>query len=170
MIACGGTALTLLDIKPSTKDVDMIVPVEGEYRYLIKILKDLGYQQTTGSGWRKKGDMYVFDLFVGKRIHTTELLDSPLDKNKHSVVKEFSNLYIGILNDYDLIASKLFRGATVDFEDCLILANAHKKEIDITRLKKHYQELASYDVGEDRILKHFQHFMILLQEKGIDHG
>lgn len=43
LIACGGTALTLLDIKPSTKDVDMIVPVEVEYRYLIKILKDLGY-------------------------------------------------------------------------------------------------------------------------------
>jgi len=26
LIACGGTALTLLGIKPSTKDVDFIVP------------------------------------------------------------------------------------------------------------------------------------------------
>jgi hypothetical protein len=25
LIACGGTALTLLDIKPSTKDVDLLV-------------------------------------------------------------------------------------------------------------------------------------------------
>ncbi len=54
LIACGGTALTLLNIKPSTKDADFIVPVESEYKYLIKILKDLGYQQTTGWGWRKK--------------------------------------------------------------------------------------------------------------------
>jgi hypothetical protein len=30
LVACGGTALTLMDIKPSTKDVDFIVPVETE--------------------------------------------------------------------------------------------------------------------------------------------
>lgn len=47
LVACGGTALTLMDIKPSTKDVDFMVPVETEYRYLIKTLKDLGYQQQT---------------------------------------------------------------------------------------------------------------------------
>ncbi len=34
LVACGGTALTLMDIKPSTKDVDFMVPVETEYRYL----------------------------------------------------------------------------------------------------------------------------------------
>lgn len=45
LVACGGTALTLMDIKPSTKDVDFMVPVEPEYRYLIKTLKDLGYQR-----------------------------------------------------------------------------------------------------------------------------
>ena len=44
LIACGGTALTLLDIKDSTKDVDFIIPVESEYEYLIKILKDLDYK------------------------------------------------------------------------------------------------------------------------------
>jgi len=26
LVACGGTALTLLDVKPSTKDIDLIVP------------------------------------------------------------------------------------------------------------------------------------------------
>ena len=33
LIACGGTALTLLDVKASTKDVDFIVPEEADYRY-----------------------------------------------------------------------------------------------------------------------------------------
>ncbi len=74
LIACGGTALTLMNIKPSTKDVDFLVPVEPEYRYLIRTLKDLGYRQITGSGWQKKGELFIFDLFAGKRIHTTELL------------------------------------------------------------------------------------------------
>ncbi len=26
LIACGGTAMTLLDVKPSTKDIDFMVP------------------------------------------------------------------------------------------------------------------------------------------------
>ena len=41
LIACGGTALTLLDVKPSTKDVDFMVPNAAEYTYLIKMLKSL---------------------------------------------------------------------------------------------------------------------------------
>ena len=65
LIACGGTALTLLGVKESTKDVDFMVPNESEHRYLTKILKDLGYRQTTGSGWNKKGDLFIFDLFKG---------------------------------------------------------------------------------------------------------
>jgi hypothetical protein len=162
LIACGGTALTLLDIKPSTKDVDFLVPDEAEYRYLIKLLKELGYQQTTGSGWQKKEEKFIFDLFPGKCIHTTELLASPLEEGNHILLKEFSRLYIGILNHYDLIASKLFRGASVDFEDCLMLVRARKDEIDIKRFIQHFKELASYDISEDRIGVHLDHFLDLL--------
>jgi len=165
LIACGGTALTLLDIKHSTKDVDFIVPVESEYKYIIKTLKDLGYQQTTASGWQKKGDIYIFDLFPGKRIHTTELLEFPLKGGNHILLKEFSHLYIGILNDYDLIASKLFRGASVDFEDCLMLVKARKNKIDIKFFEQHFKELAIYDIAEKRIIKHLVHFLNLLQEE-----
>ena len=167
LIACGGTALTLLDIKLSTKDVDFIVPVESEYKYLIKTLKDLGYQQTTGSGWQKKGDIYIFDLFPGKRIHTTELLESPLKNENHILFKEFSHLYIGILNDYDLMASKLFRGAGVDFEDCLMLTKARKDKIDIKLFEQHFKEMAMYDISEKLINRHLEEFLDLLREEKI---
>lgn len=170
LIACGGTALTLQGIKASTKDVDLIVPVESEYKYLTNILEGLGYQQVSVSGWRKKQDIYVFDLFKGKRIHTTELLDSPLDPDKHVLIKQFSHLYLGVLNDYDLIVSKLFRGATVDFEDCLMLAVAHRQKIDFKYLEKYYQTSASYDVSQERIGKHFEHFMRLLEKEGVDYA
>jgi hypothetical protein len=165
LIACGGTALTLLGIKPSTKDVDFIVPVEAEYEYLIRILRDLGYEQKTGSGWQKKGGMFIFDLFKGKRIHTTELLASPLEKGNHILLKEFSYLYIGILNEYDLIASKLFRGTDVDFEDCLMLVKARKDKIDIKRVKEHVRELASYDISEDRVTGNLDQFLDLLRKE-----
>jgi len=44
LIACGGTALTLLNIKESTKDIDLIVPEKNEYDKLIKFLKALNYR------------------------------------------------------------------------------------------------------------------------------
>lgn len=165
LIACGGTALTLLDIKPSTKDVDFMVPVESEHKYLIKVLKDLGYKQTTGSGWQKKGDVFIYDIFPGNRIHTTELLSSPLEVGKHMLLKEFSHLYIGILNEYDLIASKLFRGTDVDFEDCLTLVKSCREKIDIKRLEQHVKELASYDISEKRIIENLVKFLHLLREE-----
>lgn len=165
IIACGGTALTLLDIKPSTKDVDFVVPEESEYKYLIKTLKDLGYEQTTASGWQKKGDVFRYDIFSGNRIHTTELIDSPLEEGKHRLLKEFSYLYVGILNEYDLIASKLFRGMEVDFEDCLMLVKARKDTIDIKRLERHVKELASHDISEKRILGILESFLDLLRKE-----
>jgi hypothetical protein len=169
LIACGGTALTLMDIKPSTKDADFIVPVEPEHRYLIKTLKDLGYRQITGSGWQKKGDLFIFDLFVGKRIHTTELLRSPLEADNHTLFKEFSHLYIGVLNPYDLIVSKLFRGTEVDFEDCLMLVKMRKDSININRVEQHFKELASFDISEKRIMAHIEHFLNLLRKERL-HG
>ena len=77
LIACGGTAITLQGIKNTTKDVDFMVPREAEYEYLIKTLQQLGYQPRTGAGWKKPNDPYIFDLYRGNKIHTTELLESP---------------------------------------------------------------------------------------------
>ena len=165
LIACGGTAMTLIGVKPSTKDVDFIAPKLGEYDYLTKQLEALGYRQAAGSGWKREGEDFLFDIFRGNRIHTTELLSSPLDKGRHSLLREFSHLYIGILNDYDLISSKLMRGTQVDFEDCLSLAEARREKIDIERLVQHFNELASYDVAEQRLRPHIDHFLALLREK-----
>jgi hypothetical protein len=150
LIACGGTAMTLIGVKPSTKDVDFIAPKVREHDYLTKQLKSLGYKQATGSGWKRDGEDFQFDIFRGNRIHTTELLNSPLEEGRHSILMEFSYLYIGVLNDYDLISSKLMRGTRVDFEDCLRLADARREEIDIERLIHHFHEMVSCDVAKYR--------------------
>ncbi|MFO7963074.1 MAG: hypothetical protein R6U50_04050 [Desulfobacterales bacterium] len=167
LVACGGTALTLLQVKPSTKDVDFMVPKANEYEYLIKLLKTLGYEQVTGNGWQRKGDIFRFDLFEGNRIHTTELLESPLEPGNHFLLKEYSRLYIGILNEYDLIASKLMRGTPVDFDDCLMLMKARRHRIDIKKRVNHYHELAGYDIAEKRIVVHIGRFVELFEEENI---
>ena len=169
LIACGGTAITLIGAKPSTKDVDFMVPIAGEYAYLTKQLKAFGYRQITGSGWERGGENIRFDFFQDNRIHTTELLVNPLEKDRHSILMEFSYLYIGILNHYDLICSKLMRGTNVDFEDCLRLVETRREEINIERLINHFHELVSYDVGEDRLRPNIDHFLELLREGGL-HG
>ena len=123
LIACGGTALTLLAIKESTKDVDLIVPEESEYEYLVKKLIDLGYIQVTPYGW-KKDDGFIFDLYPDNKIYTTDLLESPLKERNNLKYKEFSSIYLGILNYYDLIISKIFRCSSVDIQDCKALFKA----------------------------------------------
>ncbi len=166
LIACGGTALTLLGVKPSTKDVDFIVPVEKEHDYLIEVLQKVGYGLKTGSGW-SKDNIYIFDLYKGNKVHTTELLKSPLEEGNNILLKEFSHIYVGILNYYDIITSKLFRGTGADFDDCLLLVKAKKEEINIERLKKHFLETASYDTSEEKVRKNLDSLLRIIKKKGI---
>jgi len=166
LVACGGTALTLLDIKASTKDVDLLVPETDEYNYLLNILKDLGYRSASGAGWARD-DGFTFDLFRGKSVHTTELLESPLDKGNNSPVKEFSHIYLGVLNYYDLLISKIFRGTSVDMDDCMMLMKAKIAEIDVGRLSRRFKETASHNVSEDKADNNMEHFIKLLKKEGI---
>ncbi|MFH1553042.1 MAG: DUF6036 family nucleotidyltransferase [Candidatus Omnitrophota bacterium] len=169
LIACGGTALTLLGVKSSTKDADMIVPDETEYEYLIKVLKDLGYRPATLMGWQRD-EGFIFDLFKGNRVYTTELLESPLKKENHIAIKEFSRIYMGVLNYYDIIISKLFRGTGVDVEDCLSLVKSKKEQIDINLLKARFLETSSYDVSEDKVVKNLEYFLKILKKENIYEG
>jgi hypothetical protein len=168
LIACGGTALSLLGIKPSTKDVDLIVPDPGEYDYLIKLLKDLGYKPVTGAGLSRDG-IFIFDLFRGNRVHTTELIEPVLNQGNHTLAKEFSQLYLGVLNYYDILISKLFRASSVDVDDCLLLFKAKRKEIDADKFISRFRATASFDVSEPSVLKNLEHFLSVLKKEGLYH-
>jgi|YelNatPaOPRAMG01_1025707.scaffolds.fasta_scaffold55115_3 hypothetical protein len=166
LIACGGTALTLLGVKSSTKDIDLIVPDLEEYEYLISILKQLGYKPKSGWGWGRD-DGFIFDLFRGKFVHTTELLESPLKEGNNILIKQFERIYLGVLNYYDLIISKLFRATAVDIEDCIALIKNKRKQIDIRKLKSRFIETASFDTSEERLNKNFEHFLKILRKEGL---
>lgn len=166
LIACGGTAMTLLGVKASTKDIDLLVPNEDEHDYLVNILRQLGYKSVSGWGWARE-DGFIFDLFRGNSIHTTQLLESPLEKGNNSLFKEFNHIYLGILNYYDIIISKLFRGTGVDNEDCLLLLKAKRGEIDLAKLEKRFRETAGYDVSEGAVMKNLEHFLRLVQGEAV---
>ena len=153
LIACGGTALTLLGYKESTKDIDFLVPRQKEYQRLVKFLKQAGYKEMTTYGWKRTGESILFDLYPGKRIYSTELLSSPLKQGGNRKIREWKTIYLGILNSIDLIISKMFRGTEVDIEDSLALLKNEK--VDFSELENRYAETARYDVSEKRVMRNF---------------
>lgn len=169
LIACGGTALTLLGFKDSTKDVDLMVPDEREYGSFIGTLQELGYKQIRSHSWISDSDsLFILDIYQGNFIHTTELLESPLIEGNHALVREYSRIYLGVLNDYDLITSKLLRGTSVDFDDCRALAEGRHGELDFDRLAERFKETASCSVGEGRLLTNLEIF--LTEQGGLRNG
>ena len=161
--------MTLLGVKASTKDFDLVVPDLAEYEYLITTLNQLGYEPARGGGWAR-GDGLRFDLFRGKTVHTTELLDSPLSEGRHIFIKEFSYIYLGVLNYYDIIISKLFRGTSIDVEDCLALMRHKRQEIDVKLLIKRFQETASFDTSEEKVNRNLELFLKDYQKKDSENG
>jgi len=162
LVACGGTALTLQDLKDSTKDVDFLVPDSDEYKALLTTIQKLNYRQATGSGWAKD-DGLVFDLFRGKVVFQTELLDSPLDEGRHIPIREFKKLSVSALNDFDLIISKMFRGADVDVQDCARLIRA-RKTFDWEKFKERYNETALYEMNPEKMMKNLGYLLAEFKE------
>jgi len=165
LIGCGGTALTLLDIKQSTKDIDFIVPVGKEYERLIKFLRSLGYQEKGGGLAHPEDPYFLYEFWVGNRVFTTDLLDSPLDPGKNIPIRKWRHIYLGALNPQDLIITKMFRGTQLDLEDCVAVFATF--EIDPEELLKRYTEAAKYDLNPEKMIQNFIVFVEALLEKGL---
>lgn len=157
LVACGGTALSLLGYKESTKDVDFLVPHEKEYERLVKFLTRAGYVRVTGEGWKRPDEAIQYDLYLGKRVFQTELLDSPLEGKGHQRMWEGNKIHLSVLNAADLIITKLFRGTEQDVEDCLTLLT--HEAVNLRALEARYRETARYEISEERVIKNLEHFL-----------
>jgi hypothetical protein len=157
LIACGGTALTLLNIKESTKDIDLVVPVHAEYEKLMKFLKAIGYREK-GGGFEHPDDPYfLYQFWAGNRVFTTDLLYSPLDAGKHIVIKKWRHIYLGALNLIDLIITKMFRGTGLDVDDCITVFETG--QVNAEELFERYSEAARYDLNPDKMMQNFVSFV-----------
>ncbi|HOW59370.1 MAG TPA: hypothetical protein PLO78_06580 [Candidatus Omnitrophota bacterium] len=157
LIACGGTALTLLGYKDSTKDVDLLVPDAGEYLRLVRFLGSAGYDRRSGFGWQRPGEAILFDIYPGKKVYTTELLTTPLRRGGNRKIRSWKKIYLGVLDPTDLIISKMFRGTLVDIEDSLVLIRRERP--DLRKMEKRYRETAKYETNETRVLRNYEILM-----------
>ncbi|QTA83857.1 Uncharacterized protein dnl_62780 [Desulfonema limicola] len=165
IIACGGTALTLMDIKESTKDVDFIVPIISECERLIKFLRNIGYVDGAGGLVHENDPFFIYQFWSGANVFTTELLNSPLNEGQNIPIRKWKKIYLGALNLNDLITTKIFRGTGVDIQDCLEVLK--KKDVDPWRLYKHYKETADYDINPDKVMINFINFIERLYSEGL---
>ena len=101
LVAAGGTAMTLLDLKPSTIDIDFTIPSSNmlEFEQALK-------NNPTGYKVDRWADGYVF---------CQSLPDDYLEKSIK--IKEFSHISLRALHPVDIIVTKIGRLNQRDIQD-----------------------------------------------------
>lgn len=135
MYALGGTALTILGIKPSTLDIDINIHSDKEYHYICKIFEQIGFKKIGAIRWLTQEGL-VFDLFTGSNFFGTQLLLDCLKKS--TFARSFGKIELYTLSFEDIIISKLARGDTRDFIDIKKIFDTQK--IDLNYLVNRYKE------------------------------
>lgn len=136
--AHGGTALTLLGIKDSTKDVDFTFTRKDEFYELMAILKRMGYNPT-------------YDLKTGNRSHSIRLekegsdvdiidLHWPYWNNwritklieRDSIQKQYGKILLKLLDHNAIFLFKTYPVRVTDIDDLRTVIE--KRELDEDRL------------------------------------
>lgn len=159
LIAVGGTALTLLNLKASTKDVDFTLPQNIDINKFENLLKKLGVNNIGGRRFKSKSG-FIFDIYYNECIFTTVLPDDVLEKSK--LIKELTNIRLYALGLNDVILSKLARNSVDDEQD--IKTIFEKTKIDLHEFKKRYKEIHELNLDKN-IGYHFKRLIsVLLKE------
>ncbi len=136
IIAVGGTAMTLQQLKTSTIDVDFDIPNHEEYEAFKRTLEKLGFQNIRPGASNLKviaPNGIILDIFSKNYIFCVQLIE-PVDSIE---IKKYKKIELHAINPYDLIITKTARSDTRDYEDIAALAQASK--IDYTHLYKRYK-------------------------------
>ena len=118
LVAVGGTAMTLLNTKPSTMDVDFTILGKDydEFEHVRKILQP---------GFR-------VDVFRDGTVFVTTLPNDYLKKSK-LITTKFKNIELRALDPVDIIITKIVRldeRDIWDIESCIINFSITKKQIE----------------------------------------
>lgn len=117
LIAVGGTALTLLGKKASTRDVDFCFLDKASMRSFISLAEKLGYKRAGPNRFIGKG--IAIDIYSDGYIFCVQLLN---DYAKKAVkIKEMQKIDLYSLAPMDLLITKAARFNDRDKEDMLAI-------------------------------------------------
>ena len=142
VIAVGGTALTLLGLKESTRDVDFCVV--GEHF--------AEFKKAASS------EKFVVDLFPGGYIFAVHLPENYLEKAK-DVPFSGKHLQLKTLCLEDIILTKTARFSTRDIEDIKTVVETGKVNLEF--LKKRFEHVLGSYAGNDEDYRY--HFTLMLK-------
>ncbi len=128
LIAIGGTALTLLEIKDSTRDIDIIIPSKEDLNALIRVFHDINFKELSHNKWMTEIGI-IIDIFEGDYIFNLQLIESPLKAS--ALFLELDNIKLKTLNLYDIIITKTERGDNRDFSDIKMILIKEKLDMDV---------------------------------------
>ena len=161
LIAVGGTALTLLDIKHSTMDIDFNLPREKDSKTIRRLFTELGFEKINEDKWLSPNNL-IIDLYDRDYIFCVQLIEDSINNSK--LIREYKHITLKTLNLYDIIITKLARSDSKDIDD--IIEIFKKCGIDPKELFRRYRETMEISVvahPKENILELFQ----LLESKNI---
>ncbi len=137
LVAVGGTAMTLLGLKPSTIDVDFCISSEDK-----KIFEDV------------LGKKFKVDIFVDGYIFSEQLPDDYMEKSKD--VLELNKISLKVLGPVDIVITKSARLNARDEEDIRAIAKYANKE----ELVKRFEQVAgTYTGREEDYRRNFEYIL-----------
>lgn len=143
LIAVGGTAMTLLNLKESTKDIDFCIKSEdsGRFKKLVK------------------GAKFKVDIFTDGFIFSEQLPDDYVDISTKYKEVDFNNITLKMLNPLDIIITKAARYNERDEEDIATLVKT--KQIDKNKLMKRFKDVLKTYAGSEENYEH--NFKVILK-------
>jgi len=143
IVVVGGTAMTLLDVKSSTIDIDFTIPSED-----IKDFRDALEKIPHG---------FKIDYWADGMVFSQTLPDDYLEKS--IMIKKFKNIILKALDPVDIVATKIGRLDERDLQDikaCIEKFKLKKKQIE--RRSKNVQYVGrqeNYKANLDYVIKKF---------------
>ena len=116
LVAVGGTAMTLLNLKSSTMDIDFTVPTKDKPEFdRVRNIVPHGFK---------------IDVWTDGRVFCTNLPDDYLTRS--SVIKNFDKISLRALHPVDIVVTKISRLNERDIQDieaCISKCGVKKEEI-----------------------------------------
>jgi hypothetical protein len=132
LVAAGGTAMTLLDLKPSTIDIDFTIPSSDAVEFERSL--------------KSNPPGYKVDRWTDGTIFCQTLPKDYLEKSVN--IKEFSHISLRALQPVDIIVTKIGRLDARDMQD--IEACIRKAKVSETQIRERAMLVAKTYVGPEK--------------------
>ncbi len=133
IFAVGGTSLTLLGLKDSTRDVDLNIDSGKGHKEIEGLFLRMGFEKTGENKWKSDIGFHI-DLFQGGYIFCVQLNEDYKKLSKE--IRNFGRIRLMTISPYDIIITKLARGDERDFDDIRIVFE--KERVDPGKLAERY--------------------------------